>query len=88
MIPQAVLGFNAHRRGLWLRLRLWNTLRQYDLAHKKPAQEFDQGRGQVHILVKECEVRRIVWDDLSEHLKQFSSGTQIIKELERLLMAA
>ncbi len=34
------------------------------------------------------EVRRIVWDDLSEHLKQFSSGTQVIKELERLLMAA
>ena len=34
------------------------------------------------------EVRGMVWDDLSEHLKQFSSGTQIIKELERLLMAA
>jgi len=34
------------------------------------------------------EVRRMVWDDLSKHLKQFSSGTQIIKELERLLMAA
>jgi hypothetical protein len=34
------------------------------------------------------EVRRIVWDDLSDHLKQFSSGTQIIKELERLLIAA
>jgi hypothetical protein len=33
------------------------------------------------------EVRRMVWDDLSEHLKQFTSGTQIIKELERLLMA-
>ena len=34
------------------------------------------------------EVRRIVWDDLANHLKQFSSGTQIIKELERLLIAA
>ena len=34
------------------------------------------------------EVRRIVWNDLSGHLKRFSSGTQIIKELERLLMAA
>jgi len=34
------------------------------------------------------EVRRMVWDELSEHLKQFSSGTQIIKELERLLIAA
>ena len=34
------------------------------------------------------EVRRMVWDEVSEHLKQFSSGTQIIKELERLLIAA
>lgn len=34
------------------------------------------------------EVRRIVWDDLTEYLRQFSSGTQIIKELERLLVAA
>ena len=34
------------------------------------------------------EARRMVWDDLTEHLKQFSSGTQIVKELERLLIAA
>ena len=34
------------------------------------------------------EVRRIVWEDLSDHLKQFTSGTQIIKELKRLLIAA
>lgn len=34
------------------------------------------------------EARRIVWDDLSEYLKEFTSGTQIIKELERLLIAA
>jgi hypothetical protein len=34
------------------------------------------------------EVRRIVWDDLTEYLKQFSSGTQIVKELGRLLVAA
>jgi len=34
------------------------------------------------------EVRRIVWDDLTEYLKHFSSGTQIVKELERLLIAA
>jgi len=34
------------------------------------------------------EVRRMVWDEVSEHLKQFSSGTQIIKELEQLLIAA
>ena len=34
------------------------------------------------------EVRRIVWNDLTNYLKQFSSGTQIVKELERLLIAA
>ena len=34
------------------------------------------------------EVRRMVWDDLTEHLKQFSSGDQIVKELGRLLIAA
>jgi len=34
------------------------------------------------------EVRRIVWDDLTDHSKQFSSGSQIVKELERLLIAA
>jgi hypothetical protein len=34
------------------------------------------------------EVRRIVWDDLTDYLKQFSSGTQIVKELEKLLIAA
>jgi len=34
------------------------------------------------------ELRRIVWDDLTEYLKQFSSGNQIIKELGRLLIAA
>jgi len=33
------------------------------------------------------EARRIVWEDLSEHLKQLSSGTQVVKELERLLIA-
>jgi len=34
------------------------------------------------------DVRRIVWDDLTEHLKQFSTGNQVVKELERLLIAA
>ena len=34
------------------------------------------------------ELRRIIWDDLADHLKQFPSGTQIIKELKRLLIAA
>jgi len=30
----------------------------------------------------------MVWDDLAEHLKQFSTGNQVVKELERLLIAA
>jgi SRSO17 transposase len=34
------------------------------------------------------ELRRIVWDDLTVYLKQFSSGDQIVKELGRLLVAA
>ena len=34
------------------------------------------------------ELRRIVWDDLTVYLKQFSSGDQIVKELGRLLIAA
>ncbi|NLW82782.1 MAG: hypothetical protein GXY41_07425, partial [Phycisphaerae bacterium] len=34
------------------------------------------------------EARRIVWDDLTQHLKKLSSGTQIVKELGRLLIAA
>jgi hypothetical protein len=34
------------------------------------------------------EVRRMVWDELTEHLKQFKSGDQIVKELKRLLIAA
>ena len=34
------------------------------------------------------EVCRMVWADLTEYLKQFSSGDQIVKELERLLIAA
>jgi hypothetical protein len=34
------------------------------------------------------ELRRIVWDDLTDYLKRFSCGTQIVKELEKLLIAA
>jgi len=34
------------------------------------------------------EARRIVWEDLTDHLKTLSSGTQIVKELGRLLIAA
>ena len=44
----------------------------------------------VHMSAAELqnELRRIVWDDLTAYLKQFSSGNQIIKELGRLLIAA
>ena len=34
------------------------------------------------------ELRRLVWDDLTKHLRHFSSGTEVIKELRRLLVAA
>lgn len=34
------------------------------------------------------ELRRLVWEDLTAYLKQFSSGDQIVKELGRLLAAA
>ena len=34
------------------------------------------------------ELRRMVWDELTEHLRHFSSGTEVIKELQRLLVAA
>jgi len=34
------------------------------------------------------ELRRIVWDDLVEHLKELPSGDSVVKELTRLLVAA
>ena len=34
------------------------------------------------------ELRRIVWEDLAEHLKELPSGDLVVKELERLLTAA
>jgi hypothetical protein len=30
----------------------------------------------------------MVWEDLADHLKGLASGTQVVKELERLLVAA
>jgi len=49
-----------------------------------------KSKSAVHLSISELqnEARRIVWDDLTDYLKQFSSGTQIVKELERLLIAA
>jgi hypothetical protein len=34
------------------------------------------------------ELRRMVWEDLADHLKGLASGTQVVKELGRLLVAA
>lgn len=34
------------------------------------------------------ELRRIVWDDMVEHLKELPSGDSVVKELTRLLIAA
>ena len=34
------------------------------------------------------ELRRMVWDDLTDHLRHFSNGTEVIKELQRLRVAA
>jgi len=33
------------------------------------------------------ELRRIVWEDLAEYLKELPNGDLVIKELERLLVA-
>jgi len=62
------------------------------LTHVAISREGAKGKRKaaVHLSSSELqnEVRRIVWDDLTDYLKQFSSGIQIIKELERLLIAA
>ena len=62
------------------------------LTHVAIRREGAQGKckAAVHLSSSELqnEVRRIVWEDLTDYLKQFSSGTQIVKELERLLIAA
>jgi SRSO17 transposase len=34
------------------------------------------------------ELRRIVWEDMADYLKEFTSGDLVVKELERLLIAA
>jgi hypothetical protein len=62
------------------------------LTHVAITREGAQGKqkstAQLSIAGLQHEVRRIVWDDLTEYLKQFSSGNQIVKELEQLLIAA
>jgi len=62
------------------------------LTHVAISREGAQGKqkstGKLSTAGLQNEVRRIVWDDLTDYLKQFSSGNQIVKELERLLIAA
>jgi hypothetical protein len=62
------------------------------LTHVAISREGEKGKSKPAVRLSTAElqneVRRIVWDDLTDYLKQFSSGTQIVKELERLLIAA
>jgi len=62
------------------------------LTHVAIMREGAKGKRKTHAKLSTAdlqnEARRLVWDDLIEHLKQFSSGTQIVKELERLFIAA
>ena len=62
------------------------------LTHIAIAREGEKGKRKSNAKLSTAdlqnEARRIVWDDLTDHLKQFSSGTQIVKELGRLLVAA
>ena len=62
------------------------------LTHIAIMREGAKGKRKTHANLSTAdlqnEARRMVWDDLTDHLKQFSSGTQIVKELKRLLVAA
>jgi hypothetical protein len=61
------------------------------LTHVAIRREGAQGKrkptARLSVAELQNELRRIVWNDLTEYLKQFSKGTQIVKELERLLAA-
>ena len=61
------------------------------LTHVAIRREGAQGKrkptARLSVAELQNELRRIVWNDLTEYLKQFSNGTQIVKELERLLAA-
>jgi len=62
------------------------------LTHVAISREGEKGKSKPAVRLSTAElqneVRRIVRDDLTDYLKRFSSGTQIVKELERLLTAA
>jgi len=61
------------------------------LTHVAIRSEGAQGKRKAAVrlssLELQNEVRRIDWEDLTAHLKQLFNGTQIVKELERLLIA-
>lgn len=61
------------------------------LTHVAIRREGAQGKrkptARLSVAELQNELRRIVWNDLTEYLKQFPDGTQIVKELERLLAA-
>jgi len=54
----------------------------------KSAQGRQKGHARLSTADLQNEVRRMVWQELTKHLHQFSSGRLLIKELERLLVAA
>ena len=43
-----------------------------------------------HMSIKNLQnvLRRIIWDDTAQHLKELSNGNSVFKELSRLLVAA
>jgi hypothetical protein len=61
------------------------------LTHLAIKAEGDKGKRRSAVKVstasRQNELRRIVWEDLAEYLKELSNGDLVIKELERLLVA-
>mgnify|MGYP001573602921 CR=1 FL=1 len=61
------------------------------LTHLAIEAEGEKGKRKSAVKVsttsRQNELRRIVWEDLSEYLKELSNGDSVIKELERLLVA-
>lgn len=52
--------------------------------------EKENKRNKAHVSVKNLQdiLRRIVWDDTAQHLKELPNGNSVFKELSRLLIAA
>ncbi len=56
--------------------------------HRRGAQGQQPSATRLSTAGLQNELRRMVWKDLTDHLKRFSTGDQLIKELQRLLIAA